>query len=765
MPLVDVLLPRLIGLALVLLATGVVAEDDAARRRELIATYEKDVHPILERFCIDCHGGDDPKGGIDFSRFRAGVNPLAARRLWRSTLDAVNAGDMPPANKPQLDDRGRYLLKAWLNQVKQSEREDPGPAPIRRLSRREYGNTVRDLFGVDARVEESLPEDHPGEGFDNTVSPLLMEKYLIAADGLLDRLINADQFERVLNAGALDATIQGMPVPGKADAVERRLDQAGELAVVIDIPSEGQYSISIDAGADQAGKEPVRLGVGFDGQIVEEIRVTAKADRLRSHPVKVKLLVGPTRFSLRFLNPLPSGEQGVRALVLGQIAFTGPRAKPWTAQQKRLLDPAPSRDLAPRAAAQQIIAGFAPRAYRRPLGDAELATLMKVYDLAESGGQGFSDAMKLVFKAILISPQFLFRTPMVSGGDRSPGGRIVPVDDYEVASRLSYLFWSTMPDEELFALARSGRLKDEAVVAAQVKRLLADPRSSAFVDTFALRWMHVDGLMDQPIDEQKFPQFTPQVRQALMDECRALFAGLIREGGSILDLIDSDYVYVNQQTAPFYGLTAKGPQMEKVRIADRNRGGVITMPAVLTVTSLPNRTSPVRRGYWILDRLFDAAPPPPPPDVTPLSKQETEANAKLTLRELFALHRTDAACASCHVVMDPLGFGLENFDAIGRWRTQDDGGGRIDPVGELPGAGRFVSPHDLKTLLLDRRKEFARAFIARLLAHTMGRTLTAYDEIVVDQLCDRAIAADYRLDAIILALATSYPFRHRHSLN
>jgi hypothetical protein len=294
--------------------------------------------------------------------------------------------------------------------------------------------------------------------------------------------------------------------------------------------------------------------------------------------------------------------------------------------------------------------------------------------------------------------------------------------------------------------------------------LLADPRSSAFIDTFALRWLGIDGLPERPIDEKLYPQMTVAMRQAMLDECRALFNGLMREGGSILDLIDCDYTYVNAQNASLYGLDVKGQKMEKVQLRDRNRGGLISMPAILASTSLPNRTSPAKRGYWVLETLFDSAPPPPPPDTKPLSSVETAGNESLTLRQKMDLHRTDEACIGCHRVMDPLGFGLENFDAIGRWRAIDDGGGKIDPIGELPGALRFNSPEELKRILLGRKKEFARNFASRLLSFAMGRTLTAYDEIVVDELTEQAIASDYRFDAMLVALATSYPVLHRHAL-
>jgi hypothetical protein len=322
-----------------------------------------------------------------------------------------------------------------------------------------------------------------------------------------------------------------------------------------------------------------------------------------------------------------------------------------------------------------------------------------------------------------------------------------------------------MPDDELMTLARERKLSQPEVLVAQVRRLIADPRARAFAETFAAPWLGLDRLDELVIDPKKFPQVTKELRQAMYEEGMAYFLGLLQGGGSLLEVLDSDYAWMNAQTAKLlYGLStseAKTAKMQKVKLSDNNRGGMLTMPGVLAVTSMPSRTSPVKRGKWILEQLLDAAPPPPPPDAPDLAKQDTSDNAKLTLRQRTEKHRTDPACAACHRVMDPLGFGLENFDAIGRWRTVDDYGAPVDALGELPGKVRFASPADLRKILVARRDEFVRAFTGKLLAFALGRRLSGYDEVVADDLAEAALANGARLDDLVLAIVTSYPFLNR----
>jgi len=328
---------------------------------------------------------------------------------------------------------------------------------------------------------------------------------------------------------------------------------------------------------------------------------------------------------------------------------------------------------------------------------------------------------------------------------------------------LSYLLWATMPDDELMALADSGTLQEPAVLEAQVKRLLQDPRSRALFDGFGAQWLGVGGLERQVFDPAMFPQMTAELREAMYDEARLFFESIVRENKSVVNFVDSDYTYLNGTLASIYGLeeAVAGPEMRRVRLSDANRGGVLGMPGVLAATSFPNRTSAVKRGVWVLEQVLGDHVPPAPPDVPALDEQDQATAAKLTLRERTELHRTNPVCANCHQILDPIGFGLENFDAIGRWRDRDGNGEPIDASGELPSGERFSGPKDLKAILAGRTDALARNLVEKLLAYALGRTLEGYDEIVVDELMREISNDGYRMQTLIRAVAASYPFTHR----
>ena len=440
-----------------------------------------------------------------------------------------------------------------------------------------------------------------------------------------------------------------------------------------------------------------------------------------------------------------------------------------------LLDPeAQSRRAAgedPKAAARKVAVSLARLAYRRPASDAEIDVLMRVFALAEEKGKPYPEALRLMVKAVLVSPQFLFITPgdaeragsADSTGDAIAAGDIVALDDYQLASRLSYLLWATMPDAELSALADAGKLHDPAVLAGQARRLLADPRSRALFDGFGAQWLGVDKLAGKTFDPDKFPQMTAEMRSAMYDEARLFFESVLRENRSLTDLIDSDYTFLNGTLAPIYGLTGKvgGAEMRKVALADPNRGGILTMPGVLATSSFPNRTSAVKRGVWVLEEVLGEQIPPPPPNVPALDTQDKQKVENLTLRQRTEMHRSNAVCANCHKVLDPIGFGLENFDAIGRWRDTDDSGGRIDATGELPGGHDFATPAELKRIIADRKDDFCRNLTGKLLAYALCHQLEGYDEIVVDQLSETIAKDHYRMQTLVVGVVTSYPFTHR----
>lgn len=444
--------------------------------------------------------------------------------------------------------------------------------------------------------------------------------------------------------------------------------------------------------------------------------------------------------------------------VLAQVL--PPEGTPPTEMHNRLLGDLPAVENDGRVAARRVAQSLGRRAYRRPPSEAELEVLLKVFDLGRKNELSYLASVRLMLKAILVSPQFLFIT---AEAEVKPGAGIVPLDEYQLASRLSYLLWATMPDDELMALADSGKLHEPRVLKAQVNRLLLDPRSRALFDGFGAQWLGLGDLHDRTFDPDKFPQMTRQMRTAMYDEVRLLFEDIVRENRNVVGLIDCDYTFLNEDLATIYGLqeTVTGAKMRKVKLLDSNRGGILGMPGILAATSLPNRTSPVKRGVWVLEKVLGDHVPSAPPDIPALEKQDEKTVATLTLRQRTELHRTNPVCANCHKILDPIGFGLENFDAIGRWRDKDDNGEAIDASGELPGGKHFSTPRELRVVIADRSDEFARNLVERLLAYALCRRLEGYDEIVVDQLMQDIARDGYRMQTLISAVVTSYPFTHR----
>ena len=462
---------------------------------------------------------------------------------------------------------------------------------------------------------------------------------------------------------------------------------------------------------------------------------------------------------LNTLSPLQSEQYlAIANEVLDRIMASN-NARP-TKVQKQLFGKTPPPGADERAAATKLARSLARNAYRRPPTESELDVLLRVFDLARENKLAYPGALRLMLKAVLVSPQFLFITPAM---EAEAGRSIVPLDDYQLASRLSYLLWATMPDAELSALADRGKLHEPAVLKAQVKRLLDDPRSRALFDGFGAQWLGLGSLESKTFDTAKFPQMTGALRSSMYDEARLFFESIVRENRSVVSLVDCDYTFLNGTLAALYGLDKKvtGSRWRKVKLTDANRGGILGMPGILAVTSFPNRTSPVKRGVWVLEQVLGERVPPPPPNVPSLEKQDKQTVENLTLRERTELHRKDPVCANCHKVLDPIGFGLENFDAIGQWRDQDDAGGAIDAAGELPGGKHFTSPKELKTIIAARSGDLARNVTEKLLAFALCRQLEGYDEIVVDHLMETIAKDGYRMQTLITEIVTSYPFTHR----
>lgn len=462
---------------------------------------------------------------------------------------------------------------------------------------------------------------------------------------------------------------------------------------------------------------------------------------------------------LNSLSPLQMEQYlAIADKVLDQIL--SPEGEAPTETQRRLFGETPQQETEYQAAARDVARSLARKVYRRPPTEAEIDCLVDVFDLGRQNNLSYTASLRFMLKAMLVSPQFLFITPVP---EPRPEVEIVPLDDHQLASRLSYFLWATMPDEELMKLADSGKLHETPTLKSQVKRMLEDPRSRALFDGFGAQWLSVDKLATKTFDQEKFPQMTTELRSAMYDEARMFFESIVRENQSVLRFLDSDYTFLNEPLAAVYGMegAATGAEMRKVQLTDKNRGGILGMPGVLAATSFPNRTSAVNRGVWVLERVLGENVPAAPPDVPALEKQDEQTVTSLTLRERTELHRSNAVCANCHKLLDPIGFGLENFDAIGRWRDKDENGAAIDASGELPSGEQFSSPQELKAIIASRLDPFARNLVERMLAYALCRRLAGYDETVVDGLMQEIAADDYRMQTVITAIVTSYPFTHR----
>ncbi|MCM8533156.1 MAG: DUF1592 domain-containing protein [Lentisphaeraceae bacterium] len=449
---------------------------------------------------------------------------------------------------------------------------------------------------------------------------------------------------------------------------------------------------------------------------------------------------------------------GIANEVVDQIV--PPNGEGPTAIQIKLFGEMPSKSADLRNHVRGVARSIARDAYRRPASENELDTLVNIFDLGQENKLSYTDSLGLMLKAVLVSPQFLFITPSKLSDTEE---KIIHLDDYQLASRLSYFLWSAPPDAELSTLANKGELSKPEVLRAQAKRLLSHPRSRALFDGFGAQWLRVDGIEKQAFDPKKFPEITPALRKAMLEEARMLFSSIISEDQSVVRFVDSKHTYVNEPLAKLYGMgkSVQGLEMRRVNLKNPNRGGILGMPAVLATTSFPNRTSPVKRGVWVLEQILGERVPPAPANVPELEEQEEKSVEGLSLRQRFELHQSEPTCANCHKVLDPIGFGMENFNAIGKWRDANELGVKIDSAGTLPNGKSFSNPAELKTLLALEEEKIARNITERLMAFALGRQLEGYDEIIIDQLMGKISKDKYRLKTIILEVVTSYLFTHR----
>ncbi len=724
--------------------------------------------------CYDCHDAQMNAGNLNLEAQRTTAAILQQRDQWEHVLTKIRSGEMPPKGLPRPTETERLTVIAWLEQLfEQADKQakpDPGRVTARRLNRIEYANTIRDLLAVDFRATSEFPSDDSGAGFDNiadvlTISPVLMEKYMNAAERIAARSIGAD------------------PLPKKPIEAEysrrasnlRQLD-ASTVEATHRVEWDGEYTIRFGLpGERPKDAKPVTMAFYMDGKLLQSKQIETKPSGLvyfnpfSEEEIRLFLPEGDHTFRAAFLN-----DEFVKTVdkkdifdnkknkFIGSMVFVGPFASQTEkASRKKILICDPKTGT---ACVEKIIATLAHRAYRRPLTKSEISTLMKLASTTKGGaseGLSVEQGLQVAIQAMLVSPHFLFRIER----DLAPTDptRIHKISDVELASRLSYFLWRSMPDDELLALAETGKLHAPAALNAQVKRMLADDKSAALADNFAGQWLETRNLDVVKPDPQKFPEWGPELRDAMKAETRMFFESILRENRPLSEFLDAKYTFLNERLARHYGIEGvTGPDFRRVTLSNDprgdQRGGILAHASVLTVSSYPTRTSPVIRGKYLLENILGTPPPPPPPNVPTLN--EEAVGSASSLRQQLEKHRTNPTCASCHSRMDVLGFGLENYDAIGRWRTMD-GKFQIDAGGTFPNGKSFVTPAEMRTLLKAELPEFARCLTQKMLTYSLGRAIERYDRPVVNDIQRKLVANDYRFQTLIYEIAQSLPFQSR----
>ena len=751
---------------------------------------------VLDRYCVTWHSEELRTAGLVLSSLDVEKVSDGAPQ-WEKVLRKLRSRAMPPAGMPRPDESAYDSFAAYLEtELDRSAAADPNPGRpvLRRLNRTEYTNAIRDLLALDIDAGSLLPPDNSGYGFDNigdvlSVSPMLLSRYMSAARKITGRAIGNSSLEPDSHSYAISKflaqgvrTSEALPLGSRGIAVRHFFPVDGEYAIRARLKTNFNESAILGIGEEHQvhflldRKRIAEYTIGGDGQgsnnaIVDgrvnpdeispdehlSIRLPVKAG---SHAVGVAFLKGPWATE-QMLRPTFSSreleEPSVGSVTIeGPFEVTGPGNTP---SRDRIFVCRPTGSQDEESCAEKILATLARRAYRRPISDEDLPTLLVPYHAGRSKG-GFQAGIKLALQRILISPEFLLRIERDSE-DAAPGTSY-PISDLELASRLSFFLWSSIPDDLLLELAERGELRNPEVQEEQVRRMLADPRSQSLVNNFAEQWLFLRNLKTVSPDPGEFPEFDENLREALKQESELFLESMLREDRSVVDLLNADYTFLNERLARHYQIpNVYGSHFRRVTLADDNRRGLLGKGGIQMVTSYANRTSPVLRGKWVLENILGTPPPPPPPDVPALG-EATRDGRPLTMRQRMEQHRANPVCASCHARMDPLGFALENFDAIGRWRDTEEGV-PIDTAGVLPDGTPFQGPAGLREVLLSRRQEFVLNLTEKLLTYALGRGVEYYDAPAVRVIMQEAAPGDYRWSSLILGIVKSTPFQMRRS--
>ena len=734
-----------------------------------------EVETLLANYCYECHGEGSDEGDVELDAYESQEELLADLHIWEGVYNNLEGFIMPPAEEAQPTDEDRAKIIAWIERrvfELDPENPDPGKVTIRRLNRDEYNNTVRDLFygEIDIRPADDFPADDTGYGFDNvgevlTLSPTLMERYLKASREIMDKVLVTeipDPSVKSFRGGSFTKR-KGNPDPGSGT-----MSSSGTLGAKFSVPADGEYRIEVRAGGSPAKNEWPLMRVSTEKGPQKDFRVDKPRDKAQMYTLTARWKKGDGRWiDVAFLNDMydPKAKdprQRDRNLYLREVRVTGPLkrelpppSKAYLALLKQAGDSGSEVEKA-----RRIVRVFAERAWRRLVTDDEVDRLMQFYQTIREKEKGtFDQGIKLALQAALVSPNFIYRGEV----HRTPEnkGQVVEIDEFALASRLSYFLWSSMPDEALFQLAREGELR--ANLDSQVERMLKDSKSQALVENFGGQWLQLRNLQLAAPDPKIYKGWSKELRKDMLTETEQLFAAIMRENRPVLEFLNADYTFLNERLAKHYGIeSVKGSKFQRVSLANTpQRGGVLTHASILTITSNPTRTSAVNRGNFVLENLLGAPPPPPPEDVEipDLEASGKGSNKGKTLREQLEIHREKKLCASCHQRMDPIGFGLENFDGIGRWREKENGK-PIDASGELYTGEGFAGPGELRSLLADHKSDaFMRCLVEKMLTYALGRGVEFYDKPAMAEIIRSSAEGEHRFHALVKSIVHSVPFQ------
>ncbi|MEM6778347.1 MAG: DUF1592 domain-containing protein [Planctomycetota bacterium] len=742
-------------------ATILVRGDDAGVGIE----YERDLMPLLRTYCLDCHGATDAEASISLAADATVEGVRENRSVWVRAMAQVRLGGMPPADGATMDAATRARMVELIDQIANDvdcvRNPNAGRVAMRRLNRVEYQNTIRDLTGVDYEPAADFPGDDVGYGFDNigdvlSLPPVLMEKYLHAAEAIAGRAVYTPPPAQLYEVDRAPASLNGAEKFYGGRDLTMAAD--GEVFFEIEAPFRGDFEVTIAASGDQGGDEPVRMEVRIGRT---RFKIDVPETNATDKSVSLPLSRGTHRIEIAFINDYYVAGRVDRNLHLHHVHVRGvEKRSPFASQpdlppsHDAIVFMTPTSSVSIDDATLEVLGRFASRAFRRPVTSGERKRLAKLAASVREAGGSYEESIQVGMQAILVSPYFLFRVerPRVPHDD----GSMPLINDYELATRISYFLWSSMPDDELLLLAHRGQLRDRGTLLEKVGRMIQDPRSSQLVDHFASQWLQLRNLDIVEPDTRIYRSFDDEIRRLMRIETLMFFSEVLKRNMPVTELIEAQFTYLNETLAEFYGVSGiRGPQFRYVSLAGTPRGGLLTHASVLTVTSNPTRTSPVKRGKWILDNLLNTPPPPAPPNVPELDAGRISGS----VRERMKQHRANPACASCHSVMDPLGLALENFDAVGRWRTRD-GAQAIDATGELPDGTRFDGIEDLRELFAgSKRDQFVRALSEKMLTYAIGRGTEYYDQCAIDRIVDSLAKHDYRFAYLIAAIIESDPFQ------